>query len=105
MIESETMAILNENSDTDQTEIVITISEFDEIFKKSRKPCPGPDKIGYKLLKNLPQNVKALTCVLIRSSINNSYVPLNWREPQITMIPEQDQDRSKAKNYRPIQIA
>ena len=105
MIESETMAILNENSDTDQTEIVITISEFDEIFKKSRKPCPRPDEIGYKLLKIYRKNVKALTCLRIGNSINNSYVPLNWREPQITMIPEQGQDRSKAENYRPIQIA
>ena len=59
------------------------------------------DKICHKLLKELPKNVKALACILISSSINNSYVPVNWKESQIKMIPKQDKDRSKAENYRP----
>ena len=35
------------------------------------------------------------------SSINNSYVAVNWKESQIKMIPKQF-DQPKAKNCRPI---
>ena len=83
---------------------MITTKEFDEILRESRKSCPGPDKICYKLLRELPRNVKALACLLISSSINNSYVPANWKESQIKMIPKQDKDCSKAENYRPISL-
>ena len=58
----------------------------------------------YKVLSELPRSIKALACLLISSSINNSYVPVNWKESQITMIPKQDKDRSKAENYRPISL-
>ena len=69
-----------------------------------RKTCPGPDKICHKNLEQLSKNVKALACLLLSSSINNSYVPVNWKEPQIKMIPKQDKDRSKAESYRPISL-
>ena len=101
-IEMETKAFLSTNFDTEELCIMITTKEFDEILRVSRKSCPGPDKISYKELSGLPRSIKALACLLISSSINNSYVPVNWKESQITMIPKQDKDRSKAENYRPI---
>ena len=67
-----------------------------------KKSCPGPDEISYKVLSELPRSIKALVCLLISSSINNSYVPVNWKESQITMIPKQDKGRSKTENCRPI---
>ena len=54
------------------------------------------------MLSELPRSIKALACLLISSSINNSYVPANWKQSQITMIPKPDKDRSNAENYRPI---
>ena len=81
---------------------MVTTKDIDEILKETRKTCPGPDKICYKILEQLPKNVKTLACLLISSSIINSYVPVNWKESQIKMIPKQDKDRSKAENYRPI---
>ena len=81
---------------------MITTKEFDKILRVLRKSCPGPDKISYKVLSELPRRIKALACLLISSSINNSYVPVNWKESQITMIPKQNKDRSKAENYQPI---
>ena len=101
-IENQTKAILGTVVDTEQLCVVITKKEFDEILRESRKSCPGPDKICYKLLRELPRNVKALACLLISSSIKNSYVPANWKESQIKMIPKQDKDCSKAEIYRPI---
>ena len=103
-IEKETKAILSTNVDTEELCIVIKTKEFDEILRVSRKSCPGPDKISYKVLSELPRSIKALGCRLISSSINNSYVPVNWKESQITMNPKQDKDRSKAENYRPISL-
>ena len=103
-IENETEAIINTNEHTEQLGIVVTTKEFDEILKETRKACPGPDKICYKILEELPKNVKALACLLISSSINNSFVPFNWKKSQIKMIPKQDKDRSKAENYRPISL-
>ena len=103
-IEKETKAFLSTNVDTEELSIMITIKEFDEILRVSRKSCPGPDKISYKVLSELPRSIKALACLLISCSINNSYVPVTWKESQITMIPKQDKDRSKAENYRPISL-
>ena len=103
-IEKETKAFLSTNVDTQELCIVIKTKEFDEILGVSRKSCPGPDKISYRVLNELPRSIKALACLLISSSINNSYVPVNWKESQITMIPKQDKDTSKAENYRPIKL-
>ena len=98
-IENETKAFLSTNFDTQELCIVITTKEFNEILRVLKKSCPGPDKISYKVLSELTRSIKALACLLISSSINNSYVPVNWKESQITMIPKQDKDQSKAENY------
>ena len=103
-VEIETKAMIKTNVDFEQLAVVVTTKEFDEILKESRKTGPGPDKICYKLLKELPKNVKALACILISSSTINSYVPVKWKEAQSKMIPKQDEDRSKAENYRPINV-
>ena len=103
-IEKETKAFLSKNYDTEELCIVITTKEFHEILRVTRKTCPGPDKISYKVLSKLPRSIKALACLLISSSINNSYAPVNWKESQMTMIPKQDKDRSKAENYQPISL-
>ena len=103
-IEKQTKAFLSTNVDNEELCIVIATKEFNEKMRVSRKSCPGPDKISYKVFSELPRSIKALACLFITSSINNSYVPVNWKESQITMIPKQDKDRSKAENYRPISI-
>ena len=103
-IENGTEAIINTNEHTEQLGVEVTTKEFDEILKETRKTCPWPDKICYKILEQLPKNVKALVCLIISSSIHNSYVPVNWKESQIKMIPKQNKDRSKAENYLLINL-
>ena len=71
-------------SETDPKEITaeiifLKVEEFNEILKNTSKSCPGPDKICYQLLKALPKSIKALLCIIISSSINNSYVPCLWK--------------------------
>ena len=50
-VEKEIKAIINTNLDFELLAIVVKTKEFDEILKMSRKTCPVPDKICYKLLK------------------------------------------------------
>ena len=89
---------------TEELGIVVTTTQFDEILKAMRKTCSGPEKMCYKLLEELPNNFKALSCLLISSSINNSYDPVNWKEFQLKKIPKQDKDRLNAENYQLISI-
>ena len=62
------------------------------------------DKICYKLPKDFPKNVEVLACMLISSSINNSFVLVNWKDSQIKRIKKENKDQSKAENYRPISL-
>ena len=97
-----TQGCLNTNSDFKQLGNVTTAKEFGEIMRESRKSCPGPDKICYRLLKRKMHNVKAMACILFFSffsSINNSVVPVNWNELEIKIIAKQDQDQLHAENY------
>ena len=66
-------------------------------LKSQEKHALGRIKLA-KLLKKLPKSVEALACIVISSSINNSFVPVNWKKSQIKMIPRQGKDRSKAEN-------
>ena len=84
--------------------IFLKVEEFNEILKNTSKSCPGPDKISYQLLKALPKSIKALICISISSSINNSYVPCLWKDSQVTMLPKPQKDKKKAENYRPISL-
>ena len=83
--------------------IFLKVEEFNEILKNTSKSCPGPDKISYQLLKALPKSIKALICIIISSSINNSYVPCLWKDSQVTMLPKPKKTK-KAENYRPISL-
>ena len=96
-------------SETDPKEITaeiifLKVEEFKEILKNTSKLCPGPDKISYQLLKALPKSIKALICIIISSSINNSYVPCLWKDSQVTMLPKLQKDSKEAENYRPINL-
>ena len=84
--------------------IFLKVEEFIEVLKNTSKSCAGPDKISYQLLKALPKSFKALICIIISSSIKNSYVPCLWKDSQVTMPPKPQKDKKKAENYRPISL-
>ena len=70
--------------ETDPKEVTedsfLNLEEFNKILKHTSKSSSGPDQISYQLLKALPKNIKAFTCIIISSSINNSYVPCLWKD-------------------------
>ena len=83
---------------------IIKVDDYDEIWNKTRRSSPGPDKISYNILKMLSKCLKAYICLLITSSINNSYVPTAWKESQVKMLPKPDKNEKDAENYRPISL-
>ena len=83
---------------------IIKVDDYEEILNKTRRSSPGPDKISYNILKRLPKCLKAYICLLITSSINNSYVPTTWKESQVKMLPKPNKNKKDAENYRPISL-
>ena len=78
--------------------------DYEEILNKTRRSSPGPDKISHNILKRLPKCLKAYICLLITSSINNSFVPTTWKESQVKMLPKPNKNKKDAENYRPISL-
>ena len=83
---------------------IIKVDDFDEIVNKTRRSSPGSDKISYDILKKLSKCLKAYICLLITSSINNSYVPTTWKESQVKLLQKPNKNKQDAENYRPISL-
>ena len=83
---------------------IIKVDDYEETLNKTRRSSPGPDKISCNILKRLPKCLKAYVCLLITSSINNSYVPTTWKESQVKMLPKPNKNKKDAENYRPISL-
>lgn len=83
---------------------IVTRSEIDRHLARFSASAPGPDKVTYKILKNLPVCVKSYLALIITSSINNGVVPSNWKDTNVTMIPKPEKDPSLANSYRPISL-
>ena len=94
-IEKATKAVISTNGDIAHFGIVVT-TKFDEFSWESRKTCPDMDKNRYILQVISPASL------LKSSSINNSYVTVDWKDSHIEMIPKQDNDRWKPKPINPL---
>ena len=104
-VENETKTFLQYKNIEPNNYCIIKVDDYNEILNKTRRSCPGPDKINYNIMKRLPKCLKAYICLLITSSINNSYVPTTWKESQLKMLPKQNKIKKNAENYRPINLS
>jgi len=71
----------------------------------SNKSAPGPDGIGYKLIKQV-LNLK-LGSELIREvaeNLTNGTIPKEWQHFKVVMIPKPEKDHIKTKGWRPINL-
>ena len=103
-VENETKMFLQYKNTEPNNYCIIKVDDYEEMFNKTKRSSPGPDKISYNILKRLPKSLKAYIYVLITSSINNSYVPATWKESQVKMLPKPNKNKKDAENYRPISL-
>ena len=97
------MFLKNKNSEINYY-CIIKVDDYEEVLNKTRRSSPRPDKISYNILKRLHKCLKAYICLLITTSINNSYVPTTWKESQVKMLPKPNKNKKDAENYRPISL-
>ena len=103
-VEIETKMFLQYENTEPNNYCIIKIDDFEDIFNKTRRSSPGSDKISHYILKRLPKCLNAYICLLITSSINNSYVPTTWKESQDKMLSKPNKNKKDAENYRPISL-
>ena len=73
----------------DNAEQMVSVFELKELIKKIRgKGAPGPDGISNKLIKLLPDNFLFIIKLLFDASIKLSYIPRNWKNANVIMIPK-----------------
>ena len=102
-IENETKIFLKYKNTEPKHYCIIKVNYYEETLNKTRS-SPGPDKISYNILKRLPKSLIAYICLLITSSINNSYVPTTWKESQVKMLPKPNKNKKDAEIYPPISL-
>ena len=104
-VESETKLFLQNEETEHSNHCVIKVDQYAEILNKTSKSSPGPDKISYNILmKRLPKYLKEEICLLITSSINNSYNPIPWKESKVKTLLKPNKNKKEAENYRPISL-
>ena len=103
-VENEPKMFLKYENTEPNNYCIIKVDDYEEILNKRRLSSPGPDKISCNILKRLPKCLKAYICLLVTSSINNSYVPTTWKESQVKMLPKPNKNKKDAGNYRPISL-
>ena len=96
-VENETKMFLKFENTEPNNYCIIKVDDYEEVLNKIRRSSPEPDKISYNILKRLPKFLKAYICLLITSSINNSYVPTTWKS-QVKMLPKPNKNKKDAEN-------
>ena len=103
-VENETKMFLQYENNEPNNYCIIKLDDYKKFLNKTRRSSPGPDKISYNILKRLPKCLKAYICLLITSSINNSYVPITWKESQVKMLPKPKKRCRKLLTNQPNQL-
>ena len=97
-VENETKTFLQCKNIDRNNNCIIKMDDYDRIGNKARRSCPGLDKISYNILKRLTKGLKAFICLLITSSINNSFVPTTWKYSQVKMLPKPNKNKKLSTN-------
>ena len=81
------------------------LKDLKRALRKAKNTAPGPDKIHYEFLRNLPTECLSILLDLINRIWENGNFPEIWRLAIVIPIPKpQKDDYSNPKNYRPISL-
>ena len=71
----------------------------------SNKLAPGPDRIGYKLIKRVLDLKLGWELVgEVAENLINGRIPKEWQHSKVVMIPKPGKDHSKTKGWPPINL-
>jgi len=88
----------------------INQEKMEELVRKalpgtSNRSAPGPDGIGYKLIKRvLDLKLGRELIGEVAENLINGKIPKEWQHSKVVMIPKPGKDHSKTKGWRPITL-
>ena len=80
------------------TSLLFSPANISEALKRLKRKATGPDRLKAQLLKCARLEIAEIVSTLFNQCLFNSFVPLQWKESNITPIPKD------STNYRPISI-
>ena len=81
-----------------------TMVELEEALTDTKDTSPGPDRIPYEILKQLPGTYKEKMLKLFNLIWRQGTYPSQWREALVIPIPKQGKDLKLPSSYRPISL-
>ncbi len=83
---------------------LFTLRELRTALSKSNQSSPGPDKIHYQFLTNLPDSCLTLLLDIFNNIWITGKIPISWKQANIIPIPKPGKDHTDPSNYRPIAL-
>jgi len=83
----------------------VTLEELRSALRRCKtRSSPGPDGIGYAILKKLPEPALEALAVLYTKCLAHGYFPRRWKSAKGVMLPKPGKDGTLASSYRPISL-
>lgn len=98
------IAPISNTNKVSESEINISESEIEKIISEL-KPCSyGPDDVPYIFVKNLRENLCPMFSILFRKSLDEGFVPSQFKLAKVTPIYKNAGQKTMASSYRPISV-
>lgn len=81
-----------------------SISEFTAALVNKKNTSPGPDKIPYLVIKNLPLSSQLLLLNIFNQLWYSKKIPDAWKEQYVVPIPKPNKNLNNLDSYRPISL-
>lgn len=92
---------VTETSVNDELNKAITIEETKRaIYNIKKDSAPGPDKIEYKMIKELPESYHEIIRDMFNNMFINTFIPEDWAKYQVVFI-----DKPGKEKVRPISLS
>ena len=96
--------IFNQSASEQLSDINIELEQVANIVRSSKRDsAPDNDNIASILLKELADELAVPLTTIFRRSVNDGYVPMDWRQANITPVYKKGH-RGKCCNYRPVSL-
>ena len=82
----------------------ISTNDIKIYIRKMKKKAPGESKIGYQIIKQLPDNIIDYIAKIFNASLSSGYFPKKFKSAILKLIPKEGKDITNPQNYRPIAL-